>query len=492
MTSSLARSAARGAFFTFAAQMAKIVLQLLSVIVLSRLLTPHDYGLLAIVLVMVGAGEILRDFGLTSASIQAPTLSRGQRDNLFWINTGIGAALTVVMFALSWTVAAILNEPDLIGIVQWLSLIFLLNGLATQHRANLMRDLKFRAVAVIDVGAASIALLAAIVAALLGAGYFSLVIQQLLGGGVTLVGSVIAGGWLPRWYSRKHGIGGIVSFGWNIVATNLLVYGGSQVDTVLVGFKFGTSSLGLYNRAYQLIMTTLGQVRGPMKNVAVPVLSRVQEDPPRFNTYVTSAQLALGYTLGIPLVLAAGLADPLVHIMLGPQWGGAVPIVRCFAIAGLLNTLAFVGYWVYLSRGLGRQLFLYTIVTTVIKVACIVTGSFFGLLGVAVAFAIAPAISWPLSLFWLSRVTPMPTRRLYEGAGRIVVFGVAGGGAAFASSLLAAGWGWWGMLIAGLLAGAAVTGAALLVPAYRKDASKITAFVRLMLPRSSRPGVASS
>ncbi len=102
--------------------------------------------------------------------------------------------------------------------------------------------------------------------------------------------------------------------------------------------------------------------------------------------------------------------DRVVRIMLGPQWQEAVPIISLFATAGLLTTFSFVGYWVYLARGLGRQLFVYTIVTTCIKIVCIVVGSTFGVLGVAVGFTVAPAIAWPLSLSWLSRITPLPRR----------------------------------------------------------------------------------
>jgi O-antigen/teichoic acid export membrane protein len=486
MSSDLAHSAARGVFFTLAAQIAKLVLQLLSVVILARLLTPHDYGLLAIVLVVVGVGEIFRDFGLTTASIQAPVLTTGQRDNLFWINSAIGVVLTGVMFALAWPIEAVVGEPEIVGMVHWLSLLFLLNGLATQHRANLARELKFKALAVIDITAAAIALTVAVVAALAGAEYWALVMQQLASGVVVLGGCVIAGRWLPRWYSRRHSVRELLGFGWNIVATNLLVYAGSQIDTILVGLKFGTTPLGLYNRAYQLVMTPLSQVRSPTKNVALPVLSRVQEDPPRFDNYLTSAQLMLGYGLGIPLILVTALADPIVRIMLGPQWLDAIPIVALFAVAGLLTTLAFVGYWVYLSRGLGKQLFRYTIVTTIIKITCIVVGSFHGVLGVAVGFAVAPAISWPLSLFWLSRITPMPTARLYAGAGRILAVCAWTCAAAWGTSLLVAPWGAWAMLAAGVAAGLCAAASALVIPIYRRDARNLTAFLRLMIKRRPR------
>ncbi|CAH0191920.1 lipopolysaccharide biosynthesis protein [Microbacterium foliorum] len=486
MASSLAHSAARGAYFTLAAQAARILLQLLSVVVLARILSPHDYGLLAIVLVVVGLGEIFRDFGLTSASIQAPELTTGQRDNLFWINAAIGVLLTAIMYSLSWAIGAVTGEPDLVGISQWLALTFLLNGLATQHRANLMRDLKLRPLAVIDVASSAIALAVAIIAAVAGMGYWALVIQQLVTGVILLVGVVAAGRWWPRRYSRSHPVKQLVNFGWTLVATNLIGYASRQIDTVLISFRFGTAPLGLYNRAFQLIMTPLTQVRSPLQSVALPVLSRVQQDQPRFEAYVTAAQLALGFLFGIPVAIVAGLAEPAVDIMLGSRWAEAAPLLRMFAIAGILTTVSFVGYWVYLARGLGADLLRYSIVTALIKVVCVVVGSFFGVLGVAIAFAVHPAIAWPISLAWLSRITPMPRRQLYQGAGRIIAVSAAAGLAAWGVAQALAATDAWVQLGVGLVAGLAVSAAALTIPVYRRDAKTLASFVRLMLKRDGR------
>lgn len=481
MALTLAQSAARGAFFTLSAQGARILLQLLSVVVLARLLSPHDYGLLAIVLVVVGLGEIFRDFGLTSASIQAPVLTDGQRDNLFWINAGIGGVLAALMFLAAEPLGGLTGEHDVVAMTQALSPMFLLSGLATQHRANLMRELRLRALAVIDVAASALALAAAIAVALAGAGFWALVTQQLATGTIMLAGVVFAGRWLPRGYSRAHPVRAMVSFGWNLVAANLVGYAARQLDAVLIAFKLGTSSLGLYNRSFQLVMTPLGQVRSPLQSVALPVLARVQHDQPRFATYVTSAQLALGYLIGVPVAIVAGLAEPIVHIMLGDAWSDAGPIMRMFAIAGILTTTSFVGYWVYLARGLGRELFRYTIVTALIKIVCISVGSFFGLIGIAVAFAVHPAIAWPISLAWLSRITPMPRRRLYQGAVRIILITLSAGAAAWAvGSLLPGAWLQVGLGVpAGLLAAAC----ALLVPVYRRDAARLLSFIKLMVRR---------
>lgn len=481
--SSLAHDAARGALFTLMAQGARIVLQLVSVVVLARLLSPHDFGMLAMVLVLVGLGEILRDFGLTSASIQAPQLSDGQRDNLFWLNSAIGLGLATAMVLASWALGSITGEPEIVGMAQWLSVLFLLNGLASQHRAGLMRQLRLRPLAIVDVAAAALALALAIAAAALGAGYWALVVQQLANGLIGLVGVLIAGRWLPGPYSRAHSVRTMVTFGGSLVASSLVQYAARQIDTVLVGLRFGTAPLGLYNRAYQLVMTPLGQVRSPLQSVALPLLSRLQQDAPRFESAVVAAQLALGYALGLPLALLAGLAEPVVAIMLGEPWLPASPLLRMFAIAGLLTTLAYVGYWVYVARGLGGQLLRYTLVTAAIKIACIVVGSFFGIVGVAIAFAVHPAIAWPISLAWLSRVTPMPTRQLYLGAARIVAVASVAGVGAWAAGQAVAAAGWWAQLGVGAAAGLALASIALVVPAYRRDARSLTAFTRLMVRR---------
>jgi O-antigen/teichoic acid export membrane protein len=454
-------------------------------VVLSRLLSPRDYGLLAIVLVIMAFGEIFRDFGLTSASVQAPVLSRGQRDNLFWLNTMLGIVLAIVMFGLSTLVAHITRQPSVAPIAQALAVTFLLNGLATQHRATLMRELRFRALAGIDVGSAALALVAGVLAAVAGWQYWALVAQQLVMCAFAFLGVVLASRWVPHLPSREHSVRGIMKFGWHLVATNLVTYFGSQTDTIIIGIRFGVVPLGLYNRAFQLVMTPLSQVRSPLTTVALPVLARIQSDPRRFASYILAGQLGLGYGLGLPLALALGLSQDVVTVLLGPQWVESAPIISLFAVAGLLQTLSYVGYWIYLSRGLGSQLFRYTLVTTTIKIVCILIGSLGGLIGVAIGFVIAPLISWPLSLFWLSRITSIPAPALYAGACRILGLVATVAGASYASTLLE-----WAnaalSLVIGIIAGAVVTALALLVPMYRADLGRLAGFVRLMV--SSRQG----
>jgi len=482
----LGRRAARGAAITIGAQAARILIQVVSVVALARLLTPHDYGLVAMVVAVIGIGEIFRDFGLSSAAIQAPTLSRGQRDNLFWINSGIGLALAAAVFAGSGLLALVYDRDELVAIGHVLSLTFLLTGLTTQYRAGLVRDLRFVSLARADVAAPAVALVVSIGAALLGWGYWALVAGQLAQALVQLVMLAVAGRWLPGLPKRGEPMRGFVRFGWNLVASQLVGYLGNNLDSVIIGRLFGATSLGIYNRAFQLLMTPLGQIRSPLTTVALPVLSRLSADDRRFGDYVARGQLALGYTLVAGLGIAVSASEPITRLFLGEQWTGVAPILRLLAVAGIFQTLAFVGYWVYVARGLTGDLFRYSLVSAAIKVACIVGGSFFGVVGIAAGYAIAPAISWPISLWWLSSRTTIPTRRLYAGALRILALVMVAAATSSVCAYSAAAWGPVAALGAAALCTVAVyAGAAWLVPPVRRDVARVLEMVRMI--RTARP-----
>lgn len=423
--------AAKGAAVTILGQAVRILLQFASVVVLARLLTPLDYGLLALVLVVIGVGEIFRDFGLSSAAIQSSTLSLNQRTNLFWLNTAIGGALSAIVFLGANAAALILDQPELRPIAQFLAFTFLLNGMATQYRAGLNRSMRFGALAVSEVTAQACGLCAAVSTALLGWGYWALVAQQLTQVTSMLFSVVILGHWLPGRPRRGDPLVPFLRFGWNLMGTQLINYVSNNLDSIIIGLRFGPSSLGIYSRAFQLLMNPLNQLRTPATTVALPVLSRLQDQPVRSGQYVKRGQIVLGYTIIPVLAFAAGTADPLVSLFLGDKWEAVPPIFAFMALAGAMQTVSFVSYWIYLSRGLTRDLFQYTLVSVTIKATCIISGSHWGITGVAAGYALAPTLSWPISLWWLSRRTPLPLRDLWLGAFRILGLGIAAAAVAF-------------------------------------------------------------
>lgn len=481
----LGRTAARGAAVTVAAQIARMALQLISVVTLARLLTPSDFGIVAIGLLVVGFGELFRDFGLSQAAVQAPELSTDTRTNLFWINAAFGVGLAVLCYLAAWPVAAVTDAPEVIGVCHALALTFVFNALAAQYRAGLMRQLRFTALSLLEVVAAAAGLTVAIAGAVAGIGYWALVAQQLTTIIVTLIALVAMGRWLPGLPNRRGDVRSFLSFGWNLVASQVVAYIASNVDTAIVGTRYSTATLGLYNRAFQLVVVPVGQIRAPLTNVALPVLSRLRDSDVEFNRFVVRAQLVMGYALCLALGFVAVAADPIVRVLLGPDWGDSTFFLRCFSAAAMFQTLAFVGFWVYLSRALTHVLFRYSMVSAAIKISCVVIGAFWGPTGIAIGFAVAPALSWPISLWWLSRHAPIRLGMLYAGAGRIL--GMTAVGIAVAVPVVL----WTSFPPLAELALLAVAYAAgllilLSIPRYRKDAADIIATMKLV--RSGRGG----
>lgn len=482
----LGSTAARGALTMLTGQGMRILLQFAGVVILARLLSPHDYGLLAIVVVIIGVGEIFRDFGLSSAAVRAPELTSEQGTNLFWINTGIGVVLGGALFAAAAPLAAVYGQVEVRPIAQAMAIIFVLNGLATQFRAHLMRGLRFRWLAIVDVLAAALALGVAIGGALLGWEYWALVAQQITQALVILMGAVLGARWRPGKPRRDVSVRSFLRFGGNLVLSQVVNYGTNNVDTALVGYAYGAAPLGLYNRAYQLVVTPLSQIQSPVTSVAIPILSKIQDDQRRFSAYLVRGQLALGYPISLGLATIAIAAEPVVELMLGQKWLAAVPLLQLFALAGIARNLAFVGYWVYVVRGLSGSLFRYSLVTGAIRVLCIVIGSHWGVVGVAAGLAIAPWLAWPISLLWLSRVTTVPTRALYTGALRII--GVAGLSAGMTLAIMAT-LPSMPALLSILLTGVVMVGAVgllCLVPIIRRDAKDLIA-VAVLVKKRKRP-----
>lgn len=413
--------AARGAVVTVTGQVARVGIQLLGIAVLARLLAPEAYGLLAMVMVLVSLGEIFRDFGLSPAAVQSPTLTPQQRDNLFWANTAIGSGFLLLGSVVADVVAAFYREPEVAPIMRALSVTFLLNGLAAQYRAGLTRDMRFLPLALVEVLAQALGLVTGVLLAIGGAGYWALVAQQIAQGAAGLLLLVAIARWRPGLPKRGQEMQHFWRFGWNLVGTQLVGFLSTNVDSLVLGRRLGADVLGVYDRAYRLIMVPLAQVRNPSTTVALPVLSRVGNDYERAGLFLVRGQLALGYSVVLALGFACGAAQPLIELFLGDAWSRSAPVFAILAVAGALQTLAFVGYWVYLSRALTRYLFRYSLVSAAVRVGCIVLGSHWGMIGVALGVAIAPALLWPLSLWWLSRITPLPLRSLFGGGARVIL-----------------------------------------------------------------------
>ena len=353
--SELKRRSALGAVLTLAVQLAKMVLQFGAQVALARLLLPSDFGLVAMVLPLISAIQLLNDLGLSAATVQRPTVTHDQLSGLFWINAAAGLAMMALAILLSPLVGQFYGRPELVGIVVAMSATLLLSGLTSQQMAILTRGMRFGALSIIDFTSILASIAGGIAAALAGFGYWSLVIMQVANSLTMLATCWVLSGWRPSRPRRGHGLREMLAFGGHVTAYNILGYLITNLHSVLIGAKLGPAALGLYDRSYRLVFQPLWQTTTPILRVAVPLLSRlVGQDAEYRRSYL--ALLGVMLMLTTPGIVAAiALAHPLIVALLGERWAEAAPIFAWLGLAALTLQLRQAATWLYQSQDRTRE-----------------------------------------------------------------------------------------------------------------------------------------
>lgn len=477
MSDTLARQTTRGSIVTIAGQWSRTLLQLLSTVVLARLLAPEHFGLVAMVTAIVGVAELIREFGLGSAIVQASAIDDRQWSSLNWLAALLGVVFAGLVAASAPLVAAIFQEGRLIALTLALAPTVLLNSLSTPLQARLQRELRFRVLAGIEVVAMAVGVATAIAAALLGAGVWSLVVLN----AAMFAWRWVSLAWLVRpHFGRPHidrSVRPLVTFGGSVLGVQLLNYAARNLDNVVIGRALGAGVLGIYSRAYALLMLPINQLNGPLARVALPVLSRLREDPQRYRRYIRAAMLVLAYVSLPSFAIAAALSAPLIGLLLGEQWAAAAPIFSLLAIAGVAQTLGNVSGWIYVSLGRAHVQFVWFLVTKPLVVASFVVGVILGgVEGLALLYGLVSLALLAPGFLIAIRGTMVRPADVAAPVIRPLLVTPLCYLAAHASTVAIDAPDVVELIVGGL-AGLAPLALALLIPAYRRDFRQLVAFV---------------
>lgn len=392
--------AIRGGFAKVCSQGANFALRIGSLMVLARLLDPKDFGLVGMVTAFTGVLTLFRDFGLSSATIQRLEVSDEQISTLFWINALVGAALWLLLVAVSPLVAAFYREPRLLWVTSVLAIGFFFNAIGVQHSAMLQRQMRFTALAVIDFAALLCGVIVAIGMALYGFKYWSLVAMTTVIPLVTSVSLWLTTGWIPGAPRRRVGVHSMMRFGGTITLNGLVVYVAYNLEKVLLGRFWGAETVGIYGRAYQLINIPTDNLNSAVGEVAFSVLARVQNDAARLRSYFLKGY-SLVLALTVPVTIACALfAEDLISVLLGPKWKAAVPIFRLLAPTILMFAMMNPFSWLLFSMGWVNRSLKIALVIAPLAISAYVIGLPYGPKGVALAYSTAMSIWLVPHILW--------------------------------------------------------------------------------------------
>jgi O-antigen/teichoic acid export membrane protein len=415
----LKRRAVSSGAITVGAQAAKFGLNLGGLVVLARVLTPEDFGLIAMVSAVIGFVRIFRDAGLPTATVQREGITHAQVSNLFWINALISAGIGLVLVVASPLVAWFYGEPRLVGITVALCLGGVMSGLTGQHMALLSRQMRFGAVARIDIASLGGGLVVGVAMSLLRCRYWSLVGMNLATAVIGLWLAWSACGWRPQRPTRGSGISTLITFGFNLTAGGFVYSMARGIDSVLIGRIYGADLLGLYSRASAMLARPLEQFVGPVEAVFVPAFSRLQGQEARYRRVFLLVYEALALIGALFTGLLLGLAHPMTLVVLGHNWEAASTIFAGFAAVALFVPLCSACSWLMTSQGRGRDSLVSSVVVSGVTVTAFVAGIPWGPAGVATAYSISGfLVQIPVVYYIAGRQGPVSTRDLWTSTVR--------------------------------------------------------------------------
>lgn len=328
-----------------------LAIQIISTVVLARLLTPRDFGLVTMVttfsLLLVNFGVN----GFTEAVIQWREIHEGLLSNLFWINQAVGVVLTIAFAGAGQLLAQFYHDPLVARVAEGVSLTILLTNASVQHLALLKRAMRFSVVAANDVFARVASVIVTVFLALAGWGYWALVAGLIAQPLSTCIGAWFLCRWIPRPPRRVPGTGAMVRFALDVYGRFTVNYFARNTDNLLVGWRFDAGALGFYKKAYDLFAMPAGLLVSSLTDVAVSAMSRLNQDLVQYRRYFLTAFSVLafvGMALGADLTL---VGKDVIRVLLGPGWEIAGRIFVFFGPGIGIMLLYGTHAWIHLSLG---------------------------------------------------------------------------------------------------------------------------------------------
>jgi len=389
-----------GLFWSVVSQISSQAVLLLSTVVLSRLLTPHDFGIVATSLIFVNFAMVIAGTGFAASLVQRPELTEDHLSSIHWLNIAVGMLLMACLLAAAPIIARIYGEPDLNGMIKLISAVFVINSMGIVHMNLLTRSLDFRELAKVEVSSSWIGALAAVFLARRGWGAQSIAGQSVVTALAALAAYWIFCPWRPRVAFSLKAIKELWGLGSRNTFGNVTEYWVRNVDNLLVGYRLGQAPLGVYTRAYAVMLFPLSRVTAVVSRVMFPAFSLIQNDIDRLRAlFLKITRIIALITFPMMLGVFASAVDFTATIF-GSQWGAMVPILRILALVGMVNSITSLYNSVYLARDRMALYLRVSLPIQAFQVVGIVVGLKWGIVGVATGYAVTTLAGAPIMCYY--------------------------------------------------------------------------------------------
>ena len=438
---SLRQTAAIGVKWMSASMMGTTAIDFVRVAILAHLLSPADFGLVGMIMVVTGLAQNFADFGISSAIIQKQDTTRDQLSSLYWLNIFAGIIIFVLIMVSAPLVVKFYNEPRLTGILYLSAVSFLIAPIGQQFQILLQKELKFDTLAKVEFLSSLLGMFVSITLAYLGYGVYSLVWGGL--SGLTLQTLVFAGvgwrTWRPAFRLRLADLKGYVMFGLYQMGQRSAGYFSYNVDYLCVGRFLGPSILGVYIVAYQLVVKPVMKINPILTRVAFPIFSKKQEDNLALRTGYLELIKVLSFVV-FPLLVGLAVTAPVfISVVYGKGWELSVPLIQIMVLLGIIWTLQHPAAQVFLAKGRAdicfKMDFAMAIANTVVFWFAAQKGVFF----VAWSWIVLISLYFALNMWIFRKIVGISAKEYVYSVIKQVIFSMLMGISVFASYLILKG-----------------------------------------------------
>ncbi|MBS3180072.1 lipopolysaccharide biosynthesis protein [Pseudoclavibacter sp. Marseille-Q4354] len=374
------------------------LVSLLVLLVLGRLLTPADFGLVALGTVFMTFLNVFVDQGFGRALVQRKVLGEKHASTAFWFGLTSSVALAGLLILLAPSLASIFDEPGLAPIIQVMSLGLVLYALSSVPQALLEREFKFRALAGRRVLGTLLGGVSAVVAASFGMGAWALVVQTLVTAAVGVIVLWSTADWRPSFTFSWQSFRELWPVGFSVVGIELVGFANSQADKLLVGAFLDATALGYYFFAMRIISIMVELFSAVLSSISLTTFSRLQHDREQMRAWLYRLT-SISCCLAMPaFAVLAAVAPEAVPLVFGEQWRESGPLVQILCVLGAINAVAVFDRSALLAVGRNRTAFLLTLGQAIVGIGLVAAALPFGVVAVAVAVSARQLIWWPVRL----------------------------------------------------------------------------------------------
>lgn len=399
---SLVKRAAAGGRWTAFSAIIVVIVQFSQLAVLGRLLEPTDFGLMTMLMVVIGLFSLVADLGVGNFIVQAKSFTARHFGSLLILCASMSLVLAGSLLFLSPAVAMYYQTPILETYLPVMVFILVATTLGQIFFALLQREMCFRSIAIGEVFSNVSGFGASIVFALLGKGVWALIVGQWVTVAIKICfyGLASTAVLRPQLSWNLSELIAPLRFGTFQMGERLLNYVGWNIDKLVIGRMLGDTSLGIYSVAYQLMVKPFSILNPIFTRVAFPLFSRIQEDNERLcRGYLKLTRTIAAISFPVYLVIVVS-SDAIIYLLMGPKWNAAADLLSILGILGFVYALGNPIGTLLLAKGRADLGLYYNIVAFVVYAVFIYIGIHFGLQGAAIGLVLAATcILFPLEFF---------------------------------------------------------------------------------------------